>query len=376
MSGGISLYWNDFCRLKIKSANKTAMRRLTLIVILGLCFSLGFAQDPQFTQFYAAPLYHNPAFTGGGYAPRVIFNFRNQWPSLNANFVTTAASVDHYIDNINSGIGVSFLSDAQGNSRLKNTEVALMYAYQLKVSEKGFLRMGLQGAYSYRTFDPSGLTFGDQLGPNGHTGNPSNDPILTNSPFNYKLYDFASGLLYYNPKAFVGVSVHHITRPSLSFSDNYTPSSGCISGDCIPRKIMVNGGLNIPLNNPFTNAANIDKEFVATPAFLFKQQGKFTQLDLGAYVTYTPLTLGLWYRGIPLKKAPLTRNNHDAVAALVGFRFENFSVGYSYDLTVSGLGASSGGSHEISISYQLDPFENEKNPYRKRRKKELACPKF
>jgi type IX secretion system PorP/SprF family membrane protein len=354
------------------------MKKLKLVSAFLLCFGYGFAQDPQFTQFYAAPLYHNPAFTGGGYAPRVIFNYRNQWPSLNANFITSAVSVDHYIDKLNSGIGVTFLNDSQGSNRLKNTEINILYAYQLKLDETNFLRMGLQGGYSLRGFDGSGLTFGDQYTDQGYQGGTSIDPFLNKYATSFQFFDYSAGALFYNPKIFLGVSMHHISKPGLTFSDpaTTTPSVDCKDGDCVPRKIMVNGGLNIPLRNPFSGAGNYDREFVATPAFLFKQQGKFSQLDLGAYVTYTPLTLGLWYRGIPLKKVGTTRNNHDAIAALVGFRFENFSVGYSYDVTISSLGVSSGGSHEISLSYQLEKFESEKNPYKRRKKKELACPKF
>ena len=59
--------------------------------ILGLGILLGtvlvaLGQDPQYSQFYAAPLYLNPAFAGSAMAPRVNFNHRNQWPSLSANF--------------------------------------------------------------------------------------------------------------------------------------------------------------------------------------------------------------------------------------------------------------------------------------------------
>lgn len=335
------------------------------------------AQDPQFTQFYAAPLYHNPAFTGGGYAPRVMFNYRNQWPSLNANFITSLVSIDHFIEKANSGIGITLLNDEQGN-RLKNTEVTALYSYQLQIGQKNFLRMGLQGSYSTRGFDPSGLTFGDQFNNSGFTGAPSSDPFADKGNFQTsRKFDVGSGVLFYNPRAFIGVSMHHINRPTLTFNTNTTPSPGCVTGDCIPRKFMVNGGLNIPLNNAYSGAGNSDKEFVITPTFLYKKQGQFSQLDMGAYVTYTPLTLGLWYRGIPLKKLFSDKfPNQDALAALVGFRFENFSVGYSYDLTISGLGASSGGSHEISISYQLDKFDKESSPYKRQRKKELACPKF
>ncbi|MCP9761928.1 PorP/SprF family type IX secretion system membrane protein [Lacihabitans soyangensis] len=353
------------------------MKRLFQILILANLVNVAFAQDPQFTQFYAAPLYHNPAFTGSGYAPRLIYNYRNQWPSLNANFITSVISVDHFIEKANSGIGITMMSDAQGN-RIKNSEVTALYAYQLRVGEKNFLRMGLQGSYSNRGFDPNGLIFGDQLSNSGYTGNPSADPYASLTNYRtVKNFDVGSGVLFYNPKVFMGLAVTHITQPTVSYSGVST-ADGCATGDCIPRKYVVNGGYNINLSHLITGSANMDKEFTITPTFLYKKQGQFSQLDLGAYATYTPLTLGLQYRGIPLKKVFDNFPNQDAIAALVGFRFDNFSVGYSYDFTISGLaaGRGTGGSHEFSISYQLDKFDNDKSPYLKQRKKELACPKF
>ena len=35
------------------------------------------AQDPEFTQFYANPLYLNPAFAGTARCPRLVMNYRN-----------------------------------------------------------------------------------------------------------------------------------------------------------------------------------------------------------------------------------------------------------------------------------------------------------
>lgn len=338
-------------------------KSIYILLFLSCLGNKAFSQDPQFSQFYAAPMYHNPAFTGSGYAPRAIFNFRNQWPSLAANYTTSAVSVDHYIDKFNSGVGIMLLSDQQGASRLKNTEISGFYSYQLHLIDDHFLRMGVQGTSSNRSFDSNGLTFPDQFDNNGYTGDPSGDP-LANTGSNIHFVDFSAGVLYYNPRAYLGLSVHHLTQPDVAFT---------ASTDVLARKIMVNGGLNIPLADLSTSS---NKEFVLIPTFLFKQQGKFNQLDLGAYVTYSPLTFGLWYRGIPVKKNDTDALNHDALVALAGFRFDNFSFGYSYDLTISGLGASSGGSHEISIAYQFDPFESERSPSARRRKKSLSCPKF
>ncbi|MBD3638978.1 MAG: type IX secretion system membrane protein PorP/SprF, partial [Crocinitomicaceae bacterium] len=46
-----------------------------------LTFLLGgsaFGQDPEFTQFYANPIYLNPAMAGTHGCPRVCINHRNQ----------------------------------------------------------------------------------------------------------------------------------------------------------------------------------------------------------------------------------------------------------------------------------------------------------
>lgn len=352
------------------------MKRFFKVILLSCITTLAMGQDPQFTQFYAAPLYHNPAFTGSGYAPRLIFNYRNQWPSLGANFVTTVVSVDHFIDKANSGVGIMMVDDAQG-PRISNREIGLLYSYQMALGGKNSLRMGLQGSYSKRGFDPSGLIFGDQLTNSGVSGS-SNDPILSELLNYVDFLDVGTGFLFYNPKLFLGVSAYHLTEPSNSFAESSSIStvSGCENGDCLPRKIMVNGGFNINLSHLLTAAGNADREFTVTPTFLYKKQGQFSQFDVSMYATYTPLTLGLSYRGIPLRKVFNKFPNQDAVAALVGFRMDNFSIGYSYDLTISGLGAGSGGSHEISFSYQLDKFESERTPYIRQRKKELSCPKF
>jgi type IX secretion system PorP/SprF family membrane protein len=311
-------------------------------------------------------MYHNPAFAGSGYAPRIIFNFRNQWPGMAANFTTTMISVDHYIDRLNSGIGVSVMRDQQGSGRLENTEVAGYYSYQMAISDEHFLRLGAQAAFSNRGFNTQGLTFPDQFGDGGYIGIPSSDPYYN---MNSKVgrMDFGTGVLYYNPKAYLGVSAHHLNQPNFSFTD---------SDDPLWLKVMVNGGLNIPLANNLTTASNADREFVLTPTFLYKQQGKFTQLDVGAYLTYSPLTVGVWYRGIPIKRNGTKTVNHDALVALAGFRFDNFSFGYSYDLTISSLGSYSGGAHEVSVAYQFDAYDRDLTPYQRKRKKVLACPKF
>src|SRR5690606_36357151 len=97
------------------------------------------AQDPEFTQFYATPIYTNPAFAGTGACDgggRAVLNYRNQWPSLPGTFVTKAASWDQHFDNIGGGIGLLVLDDRAGEGLLTNTYVSAIYSYQLAVNKK------------------------------------------------------------------------------------------------------------------------------------------------------------------------------------------------------------------------------------------------
>src|SRR5437016_3907470 len=50
------------------------------------------AQDPHFTQFYANPLYLNPAFAGAAHCPRMNLSYRNQWPALQGQYITSCFS--------------------------------------------------------------------------------------------------------------------------------------------------------------------------------------------------------------------------------------------------------------------------------------------
>ncbi|MFN5910373.1 MAG: type IX secretion system membrane protein PorP/SprF, partial [Bacteroidota bacterium] len=75
------------------------MKRYLLALLMLSALSGSFAQDPTFTQFYANPLYLNPAFAGSHGCPRFALNYRNEWPSLTGNYVTYSASYDQYFKN-------------------------------------------------------------------------------------------------------------------------------------------------------------------------------------------------------------------------------------------------------------------------------------
>jgi type IX secretion system PorP/SprF family membrane protein len=108
------------------------MKNILGSIVLFLSFSAQ-AQDVQFSQFYAAPMYLNPAFTGSSEMTRVGFNFRNQWPSLDQTFVVFSAYADHFIDSKNSGIGIIINGSRESLTGFQNNEIGLLYSYRLKV---------------------------------------------------------------------------------------------------------------------------------------------------------------------------------------------------------------------------------------------------
>jgi hypothetical protein len=79
-----------------------------------------------------------------------------------------------------------------------------------------------------------------------------------------------------------------------------------------------------------------------------------------------PLSFGFWWRGMPKGKV---NKRIDALAFMIGYKFDNISVGYSYDFTISRLGIGSGGSHELSASILLKTIARKKW-------KALPCPTF
>jgi hypothetical protein len=92
------------------------------------------------------------------------------------------------------------------------------------------------------------------------------------------------------------------------------------------------------------------------------QQGKFSQMNYGLYFERQPMIFGVWYRQF--------FQGSDALILLVGFEYDKFKFGYSYDITVSELSTASGGAHEISMGLKFNC------PQKKVRLHEISCPSF
>lgn len=339
-------------------------RKIFTLFVCLLGFSqLLLAQDPQVSQFYAAPLYLNPGFAGTAQQHRLNLLHRMQWASLPKAYTTTMLSYDYNMRALNSGFGMMLLRDKAGSGGLTTTNLGGYYSYKIQLGRKGgwIVSPGVQFSYTLRNIDFSKLVLGDQLtfGSSGQV--PSTIDPTVRKIDNTGFFDFATGVLVYNKLGWAGVSAYHINEPNQSLLSDE---------DRLPTKYSVHGGVRMNLYN---GPQDRDRISSLAPSFIYKKQGRFQQLDLGMHFHYNPIMAGLWYRGIPLARDEYEYIRQDAVSFLFGLRFPTFDVGYSYDFTVSSLGPASGGSHEITLMYQFNSAQSHKV---KRKEKFIPCPTF
>ncbi|MEX2513155.1 MAG: type IX secretion system membrane protein PorP/SprF [Cyclobacteriaceae bacterium] len=322
--------------------------------ILGLiwwmtCFSDVVGQDMQFSQFYASPIYLNPAFTGSTEWTRVGMNYRNQWPGLEHSFHTMSAYFDHFIAHKKSGIGVIVNGTRDTFAQLQNMEAAATYSYRLQLGEESFLHAGVQAGFVNRNVNVEEIVLGTQL--NIDRGIVMGDGISWITDDSQRSHeDLSTGLYFYNKKFWLGAAAHHLTRPYISYLE--------MEENRLDIRYSLHGGVRFKIREGAINEVinNTLQERTLSLAFNYKRQGLFDQLDIGSELYLAPVAFGIWYRGLPSKNS---LPNNEAIIALLGFSLPNdLELGYSYDFTVSKLGwRSSGGAHEVSVRYTFRNYK-------------------
>lgn len=329
------------------------MKRFIYIATLSIIFynSGSYAQDPMFTQFYAAPVYLSPSLTGSNGGTRIILNFRDQWPKLPGDYVTYALCVDHYLAKYRSGIGLQLLRDQTAGGLLNTTNIGLNYSYNFDISRKWKLNPGIQAYYYTRNVNYNKLVFSDQI-LRDYTTPVSIELERLLSVKQIRHLDVSTSLLAYSNQLWGGFTIDHMLslNKSLNAEDGY-----------LPLRLSVYGGGKYFISRRMKS----QYEESITGAFNFMYQSQYKYLDIGSYYTRSPLQFGLWYRGIPI----FTDNqNIGALTFQFGYKITSFTIGYSYDYTLSRLMTKTGGAHELSFVYEMNSTS------RKKKMRMVPCP--
>jgi type IX secretion system PorP/SprF family membrane protein len=300
--------------------------RIAFLIFQSTLSFCAWAQDPHFSQFYANPLYTNPAAAGVTYSDgggRVGINYRNQWKGLYSTFI---GSWDQEFKKLKGGIGIMIMDDHSGDNLILNKSVSAIYSFKHTINKKLNLHYGLQTEWSQKTIDWNRLRYEDQIDPTGGFINPTTEPLI-NKPKN--TLNFSLGVLANHKHFFGGLAVHNLTEPNVSL----------LSAKSIwPRRFTVHGGYNFE----FESAA----DWQLSPQILLMQQSKYKQMNVGALASYKWLTFGTFYRhSLGYFSGPT-----DLIGVL-GVKVKKWRLAYSYDRVVSGASNYLSHSHELSISF-------------------------
>ena len=327
---------------------KQIMKFLGAVLLCFLFVDSAKAQDPAFSQFYANPLYLNPAFAGAspGGCPRATLNYRDQWPGIGRTYVTSSAAYDQHVNALGGGLGIIVAKDRSGAGNLNTTHASLLYSYHLEVSRKFSVKAGFEASYRMINLDWEGLTFGDMIDPKYGFIYPTNEDIV-NNPTTVNFPDFSAGFIGYSENLFFGIAAHHLTQPNQGF----------ISESQLPTKLTAHIGGNIPLSRYKNSITTI------SPNFLYQKQQDFQQFNYGMYVNRGPIVGGLWARH--------SVKNVDSFILMVGLIQNAFKFGYSYDITLSNLKNSNTlGAHELSFTLFM-PCRSKSKSFNT-----ISCPSF
>lgn len=284
--------------------------------------------DVQFTDYTALKSFYNPAVSGTDGNLNVAATYSMQMMGYDEAPASLYVSADMpvYFLNPHHGAGLSFLNDNAGV--YNTTRIGLQYAYNVKLSKRGRLALGVQGVLMSERVSMKSVKMED-----------NSDPAVPSSEVKGTKVDMGVGLYYYHPKLWLGASSQHLLAPTLLLDQRYEVE--------VPRVYYLMGGGNIRLKNSLLSLQ---------PSFLVQSDMDTWREDVQCKVAYERDEKKL-YGGVGYSP-------NVSVTFLVGGMFHGVNLGYSYQMYTSGVGLVHG-SHEVVLSYQtdLDLFKKGRNKH-------------
>lgn len=310
-------------------------KRILHIVFYSFAPVLLWAQEYEFSQYYTASLYLNPAFAGVYTTPTLNANYRQQ--SFGIEFQQQQSQVSFVLPIIMSGgsearqfggVGISGYNISRGLDGIEQISGAqLTYAQTLNlgVVSPDVLSVGVQAGWETISINFSDLQWGSQYSPFLRTGFDDTAPspvseydsrtshLIINAGVMY-YYNRNRNYLLYNYSAFSGISVTNANRPDKSLNRDGVFKS--------PLLYKYHGAFEF----------NFKRMFLIPTTMIQYYSGNF-QYNFGSYLTYATnasrgfsldsrgleLVAGAWYR---LK---------DSFIVILGISHDNYAINVSYD---------------------------------------------
>jgi type IX secretion system PorP/SprF family membrane protein len=371
--------------------------RITLPLFLLLLFCLLSklsAQDPHFSQFFANPVYLNPAYAGFNPAPTITINHRDQWFGIpdgkglpfSGGYRTMNVTADVQIpcimqsDDANIGLAVSGFRDAAGSAPFITQGFGLAASHEQKLYENRKtdfrrldLRIGGQLSYLQRSLQSSELIYSFQLDPvDGLIGDFSGLDLQSDMYPNMNVGILLRGMIKtskYSENLFtLGYSISNINEPNVSLF-------GAASPVTLSRRTTVYLGTS----HRVTVFQGTRAPWYVSPHYRWDRQldGKLNTHTLGAFVFQKAFYVGAFIqRNLPNaittntgQIGDFSSQNTTTLIINPGFdlrsildlrkpwrkRADGIVLGITYDVNLSGLGQSAtSGVIELNLRMRLD----------------------
>ncbi len=281
-----------------------------------LCNALSAQQLQQVSQFMLNHYAINSAEAGRDSTVQARLLNRVQWTGITDAPRTLNLSVYGMTKNPSVGLGGLLFSDIVGPTRRNGARFSYAYHFNLNTEWKLGLSAGV-GVLQF-AIDGTRIILDDP-----------DDPALFSQTRSQVVFDANFSALAYRDNFYIGVTLPQLLRNELDLFDSQLQEENRLEDH-----YYITSGFVFALSNSLNLEPHILIKYVK-PAPL--------KVDLAAKVTYQNMVwLGASYR------------TNDAIAAFIGYNFnDQFSIGYSYDMTVSAIRSFTDATHELSLGFRM-----------------------
>ncbi len=309
------------------------------ILLFGLCvigFSAMAQQESHFTNFMNNYLPLNPAYAGAREVPSFTALYRNQWMGFEGAPVSQVLSFNSPLLNKRVGFGMSIMHRTAGISNSWTGGMA--YSYDLKVSKKLGVRIGMHGLVRYL-----GMDFGDPSVVLRHQNDPATASAMD---MNQYFGNFGIGAFATYQDFYFGASVPRMLAIDIGFDE-----TNLTAAQEVPHAYFMAGGI-----------FRLNESIRLRPALMAKYvQNAPMDLDVNlSFIFEKDASVGISYRAGG-------NGLGDSVDLLLYYQLnERFGAGLAYDFTISQLAKYQTGSFEALMRYDL----------RSKKRGDLSNPRF
>lgn len=298
----------------------STMKKSVSTLIFVLAALAAFAQEQAvYSQYHIFPVLVNPGYTGFEDQHQFIANARSSWTGFPGRPTTYTLLYNGPVGD-KLALGGGFFSEKAGD--MSTTKMIVNYAFRFKIA-KAQVGLGLSTEFLNRKADAALL---DDISVD------RNDATLESLVEGQQIFDASvGGYLMYDERFFMSVALPNAVRTRL---DQVAVDETNANGDS-HYLFQLGYVLNVPSQNFKIIPSLTMRKFRNTPTQIdLNVQGRFLDDKLIAGLTFRPSKDG------------------DAVC-LLGTKINQFQIFYSYDLSFSNFQRYNGGSHEISVAYNI-----------------------